>query len=240
MTDILSYPRRIEEITYCVDTRIMLEDAQSLMLPISKEQIRHTIFQISADKSSGQDGFMGSFCHEYWEVIGKDIMDMVKAFWFTRKLLRKVNHTHLVLIPKVSSPSNMSQLRPISLCNMVYKVIAKLLTNRMKKPMSHFISENQSAFVAGRYIQDNILLVHEILHSLNQQSDGDDKSVAMKLDVAKAYDRVDWSFLLAMMGALGFPPEFCPCIAECITTVTCNVLINGASTGFIQPHRGLR
>ncbi|XP_068328079.1 uncharacterized protein [Pyrus communis] len=85
--------------------------------------------------------------------------------------------------------------------------------------MPHLISANQLTFVAGRQIQDNILVVHKILHSLNQQSDGDEVSLAMKLDMVKAYDRVEWSFLFAMMGALGFPLEFCQRVVECITTV---------------------
>lgn len=97
---------------------------------------------------------------------------MNTAFWFSGKLLQKLNHTHLVLILKIASPRNMSQLRPISLCNVAYKVIAKFLTNRMKMAMLHLISANQSTFVARRHIQDNILVVHEIFHSLNHQCDG--------------------------------------------------------------------
>lgn len=101
--------------------------------------------------------------------------------------MKKLNHTHLVLIPKMTSPRNMTQLRLISLCNVIYKVIAKLITNRMKNVLPHIISTNQSAFVAGRQIQDNILVVREILHSLNQ---------------------VEWSFLLEIMKAFGFPNDF--------------------------------
>ncbi|KAM1007744.1 hypothetical protein ACFX2A_004363 [Malus domestica] len=125
------------------------------MLPISEDEVRHTVSQIPVDKSPGPNGFTGSFDHEYWDVIGKDVVDMVKAFWFSGKLLQKVNHTHLVLIPKMD--------------------------------MMHLISANQSVLVAGRQIQDNILVVHEILHSLNQQSDDDDTFIAMKLDMANAY-----------------------------------------------------
>lgn len=206
---IICQPQRVEEITGCIDTWVSPANVIRLLQPISEEEVRQTVFQIPTDKAPGPDGFTGSFYHEYWDVVGKDVVDMVKAFWFSGKLLRKLNHTHLVLIPKVSSPRNMSQLRPISLCNVVYKVIAKLLTNRIKMVMPHLISANQSTFVAGRQIQDNVLVVHEILHSLNQQNDGDEFSLAMKLDMAKAYDRVEWRFLLAMMGALGFPPMFC-------------------------------
>lgn len=145
-------PSRVEEITDCVEAQISLEDKRRLLQPITDEEVWLTMFQIPADKSPGPDGFTGSFYHEYWDVVGRDIVEMVKAFWFFGKLLRKLNHIHLVLISKVSGPRNMTQLRSISLCNMVYKVIPKILTNRMKLALPHIISANQSAFVAGRQI----------------------------------------------------------------------------------------
>lgn len=105
------------------------------------------MFQISVDKSPRPDGLTWSFYHEFWDLVGCDIVAMVKAFWVSRNLLRKVNHTHMVLIPKIPSPRNMSQLRPISFCNVVYKVIAKLFTNRIKMVFPHLISANQSTFM---------------------------------------------------------------------------------------------
>ncbi|CAN6698380.1 unnamed protein product [Malus baccata var. baccata] len=115
-----------------------------------------------------------------------------------------------------------------------------LLRNRLKKVMPKVIGENQSAFVAGKHIQDNILVVHEVLHSLIHQKKGDQPGMAIKLDMAKAYDRVEWDFLLGMMGSLGFAPLFCSWIKECISTVSFSVLINGSPTGYFMPHRGLR
>lgn len=132
------------------------------MQPVSKEEVQQIVYQILADKSLGPYGFIGSFYHEYWDVVGQDIVDLVEDFWFSRRLLRKLNHTHLVLILKMPIPRRMTQLRPISLCNVAYKVIAKLLTNQMKMGMPQLISQNQSVFMAGRQIQDNILVVHEI------------------------------------------------------------------------------
>ncbi|KAM1764595.1 hypothetical protein ACFX11_003825 [Malus domestica] len=103
----------------------------------------------------------------------------------------------------------MSQYRPIALCNVIYKIIAKVLTNRLKKVMPKVIGENQSAFVAGKQIQDNILVVHEAFHSLLHQKKRDHPGMAIKLDMAKAYDRIEWDFLLGMMSSLGFAPLFC-------------------------------
>ena len=85
-----------------------VEDSRRLMQSVMEEEVRHIMSQIPADKSPGPDGFAGSFYHEYWDVVGKDIMDMVQAFWFSGKILRNLNHTHLVLIPKVASPRTMA------------------------------------------------------------------------------------------------------------------------------------
>ncbi|KAM1647853.1 hypothetical protein ACFX15_008842 [Malus domestica] len=141
-----------------------------LIGPITDREIQEAAFQIPASRAPGPDGFPGSFYHDHWEVVGKDVVNMIKAFWHSGKLLRNLNHTNLVLIPKVACPKNMKQFRPIALCNVSYKILAKVLTNRLKRVMPTVICDNQSAFVAGKQIQDNILVVHEILHSLMHQS----------------------------------------------------------------------
>lgn len=99
------------------------------------------------------------------------MVQIIKAFWHSGKLIRKLNYTNLVLIPKVKCPKNMMQYRPIALCNVIYKILAKILTNRLKTMMPKVISDNQSAFVARKQ-KDNILVVHEILHSLLHQRKG--------------------------------------------------------------------
>ncbi|KAM1589719.1 hypothetical protein ACFX10_028582 [Malus domestica] len=162
----------IGEITECMENRVSNDNNRLLTTPITDSEIMEAAFQIPPTRAPGPDGFTGCFYKDHWEIVGKDVTLVVNAFWHSGKLLRKLNHTNLVLIPKVQCPKSMAQFRPIALCNVIYKIIAKILTNRLKSVMPKIIGEYQSVFVAGKQIQDNILVVHEILHSLLHQKKG--------------------------------------------------------------------
>ena len=122
-------------------------------------------------------------------------------------MLPDLNHTNIVLIPKVKNPEKMSEFRPISLCNVIYKVISKVLANRLKQVLLDIISPTQSAFVPGRLITDNIIVAYEVLHSMYARKKGKTGALALKLDVSKAYDQVEWLFLQGIMQKLGFPEK---------------------------------
>ncbi|CAN6570393.1 unnamed protein product [Malus baccata var. baccata] len=222
-----SSPRQIDEFWECLAPRVSAEDNIALTAAVFEEEIKVAVFQIPPIRAPGPDGYSRCFYQDHWDT-------------HSGTILRKFNHTNLVLIPKVKCPKNMTQYRPIALCNVIYKVIAKVLTNRLKLVMPKVICDNQSAFVAGKQIQDNILVVHELLHSLLHQKKGEQTGMAIKLDMAKAYDRVEWVFLLSMMAKFGFALLFCNWIKECISTASFSILINGNPNGFILPERGLR
>ena len=151
-----------------------------------------------------------------------------------------LNDTYICLIPKVRSPQKITEYCPISLCNVVYKIVAKVLANRLKGVLSEVISDAQSAFVPGRQITDNVIAAFEVMHCINQRRKGKEGLVAIKLDMSKAYDRVEWGFLEAMMRKMGFQDRWISLMMMCVNTVSYSVLINGEPKGRIVPSRGLK
>lgn len=150
------------------------------------------------------------------------------------------NDTYVVLIPKVKDPTRIKDLRPISLCNVLYKLVSKVLANRLKLILPEVISENQSAFVPGRLITDNVLIAYKLSHMLLNKKRGKEGYAAIKADMSKAYDRVEWNFLKMMMERLGFCQTWVDLIMKCVTTVRYQIKVNGSLTEQFVPTRGLR
>jgi len=134
----------------------------------------------------------------------------------------------------------MKDWRPIALCNVLYKIIAKVLANRLKLVLDKCISDNQSAFVPGRSILDNAMAAIEIVHYMKTKSKGNKYDAALKLDISKAYDCIDWDYLRDIMIKMGFSAQWVKWIMLCVETVDYSVLVNGATVGPIVPGRGLR
>ncbi|XP_027172427.1 uncharacterized protein LOC113772083 [Coffea eugenioides] len=204
----------------------------------SHEEIREVVFNMDGESAGGPDGFTGTFFTFAWEVVGKDLCDAVFSFFCGHELPRSVSSTWIVLIPKVTSPQDFSQFRPISLCNFVNKVISKLLANRLSKVLPGIISPQQSGFVQGRQISENFLLAQELLSDIRKSNRGG--NVVLKLDMAKAYDRVSWPFLLQVLRRFGFGERWIDMIWRLISNVWFSVMVNGAPQGFFQSSRGLR
>lgn len=151
---------------------------------------------------------------------------------------RMINSTAVALIPKIANANHLSQFRPISCCNVIYKCITKLLALRMKTLMPTLISSNQAAFVAGRALGDNVLLAQSLCKDYHLNSGT--PRFACKLDISKAFDTLNWSFLFNVLNVMGFPQKFVGWIKCCVSTCMISVKINGSLEGFFPARKGLR
>ncbi|XP_071933651.1 uncharacterized protein [Coffea arabica] len=205
-------PEDFAKILEGVPQTITEEMNRELTRNVSEQEISKAVFSMHPHKSPGPDGH----------------------------LLKSVNETLISLIPKTNTASSISDFRPISLCNVLYKIISKVLTNRFKLVLSACISHSQSAFVPERQILDNVLIAHECIHFLKNKRVGRDGFMAIKLDMSKAYDRVEWKFLAKMMMKMGFCPKWIQWVVEYVSSVTYSINFNGEKRGYIKPTRGLR
>ena len=146
---------------------------------------------------------------------------MVNEFLFDGTMVNGLNNANICLIPKKEKPNEMSQFRPINLRNVRYKIISKVLCQRLKKILPDRISETQSAFVAGRQITYNVLIAQEIFHALRTNSGGRDKRMAIKTDMSKVYDRLEWEFISAVMKKMGFSETWIEWIMCIIGEIPC-------------------
>ncbi|CAA7024087.1 unnamed protein product [Microthlaspi erraticum] len=235
-----SNPQNFDDALRYVTAKVTPAMNTSLTKPPSNDEIKKAIADMNPDKAPGPDGMTSLFYQQFWEVTARDIICMVRGFFEGNGLDARLNQTNICLIPKTERPRDMTEFRPISLCNVSYKIVSKILCNRLKRCLPKIISETQSAFVAKRLITDNILIAQEAFHALRKNSMCKTKYVAIKTDMSKAYDRVEWSFLKALMLKLGFAETWVSWILSCITLVSYQVLINGEAKGNLLPTRGLR
>ncbi|XP_020250854.1 uncharacterized protein LOC109828236 [Asparagus officinalis] len=219
---------------------ICLNEAQAIALSssVTREEIKTAVFSMDDNKAPGPDGFNMSFYKSAWSIIGDEVSQAILDFFRTGKLLGMINSTSISLIPKVKCPKTPSDFRPIACCNCLYKIISKILANRIKSVMGFLINEAQSAFVKGRQISSNILMAHEIVRSYGRKHNS--PRIMMSIDIKKAFDTISWNFLRDMLASLGFPDTFTNWIMMCITSPKYSISLNGTLHGYFKGEKGLR
>jgi hypothetical protein len=231
----LLYPR---PILSCVPEKVTPLMNESLVKPFT-EEVRTALFMMGASKALGPDGLSAGFYQYHWELLGADITAAVLDFLNGGEMPDSINKTTILLIPKIKQPQEMNQFRPISLCNVIYKIYSKVLANRFQGILDEIITEEQSAFVLGRLITDNVLVAYECTHYL-QWKKGKSGACAIKLDMAKAYDRVEWEYLQKIMLKTGFHVGFFMLVMRRVTSVSFSIKVNGVLSDTFRPTRGIR
>eukprot|EP00253_Pinus_taeda_P035519 PITA_35519 len=191
----------IKELTAAIPKSITSNQNWALCREISMEEVEEAIRSMPNDKAPGPDGFTINFYKACWNTVKQEVWEVVEDSRRSGTILKSINSTFLALIPKVEEAKTPDKFRPIALRNVIYKIISKVIANRLKSILPGIISEEQSGYIEGRQILDNILLAQEMIHSLHSRKEA---GMLMQLDLSKAYDKVSWRYLEAVLDSFGF------------------------------------
>lgn len=216
---------------------LAVREGLDLIKPFSVEEVKNAVWDCESFKSPGPDGISFGFLKDFWDLLKGDVMRFLVEFHRNGKLAKGINSTFIALIRKVENPQSLNEFRPISLVGSMYKILAKVLANRIRLVIGSVISDAQSAFVKGRQILDGILIANEVVDDASKRKK---ELLLFKVDFEKAYDSIDWSFLEEVMVKMGFPILWRKWIKECVGTATASVLVNGSLTNEFSLGRGLR
>lgn len=190
-------------------------------------------------KAAGPDGIPAIFYKKFWHIVGEDVIAFIKTTFKEKKFDSTLNKVLLCLIPKQTKPETMAHFRPIALCNVLIKTVSKVIANRLKRVLPNLISGTQCSFVPGRQGIDNVIIVQEMLHTMKMKK-GKKGYMVIKLDLEKAYDRVNLDFLAIILKQSGLSMEFIQLILYCLKSSALQVLWVANPLDEIKPTRGLR
>lgn len=216
-------------------SRLEEEDGERLTCGFSEEEVRNAVWECDSSKSPGPNGFNMCFFKACWFIIKNDLMRVVHEFHSNGRLVKGSNSSFIVLIPKKDGACGLNQFRPISLIGCLYKVIAKVLSRRLKMVMHKLIGEPQSAFISGRNILDGAVVLNEVVEEAKKSKK---ERLVFKVDFTKAFDTVDWAYLLDMLHHMNFPAKWIRWMSGCISSASANVLLNGVPSGDFVLERG--
>ncbi|KAA3455485.1 reverse transcriptase [Gossypium australe] len=220
-----------------INRNISSDQNVTLSVTYTEEEVISALKGMGPTKAPGPDSFPALFFQRYWHIVGKDVTKFCLGILNTDQGFEQLNSTDIVLIPKTQNPINLSSFRPISLCSVLYKIVTKVVVNRLQEVIGECIDRAQSAFIPGRLISDNVLIAYEILHTFRKKRTGKKGYMVVKLDMS---DKVEWGFLKEVMLKMGFQEEVVGLILKCISTTSFTVSINAKRRRVFQGSRGLR
>lgn len=207
------------------------------MIP-SPEEIQKLLFKLNPNKAPGPDGLTSDFYKSSWSFLGVEVLSSITHFFQYSFMPVSTNSTILALVPKRPGASVISDFRPISCLNTLYKVIARLLVRRIKPILPELIVLNQTAFVKGRLIVENTVLAGELVNGYHRKTGP--KRITIKVDIAKAFDTLSWEFLFGCLDGLQLPSVLITWLRACVCTPNFTIGYNGRVHGYFKGKRGLR
>ncbi|KAM0913367.1 hypothetical protein ACQ4PT_012221 [Festuca glaucescens] len=213
-------------------------DLYALEAQFMESEVWDALRAMPANKSPGPDGFTWEFYRRCWPVVKGDVLAALRAIWMGRDQgFEALNEALITLLPKKDGAVDLKDFRPISLVHSFARLLAKVLARRLGPKMDLLVAPNQTAFIRGRCIQDNFLLVKESAKLLHRKRI---PALLLKVDIAKAFDSISWSFLLSVLRQRGFGPRWLRWIAMLLRSASTSVLVNGFAGDAFRHGRGLR
>eukprot|EP00253_Pinus_taeda_P012543 PITA_12543 len=213
------------------------EDNCNLKKPVTEKEISEVLKKMKNGKAPGLDGFNVDFFKACWNIVKRDIVEIVEDSRQNKTILKALNTSFIALIPKQDNDKTPERYRPIALCNVVNKIISKVGANRLKPLLPTLISGEQTGYVEGRQILDSIIQAHEVVHSLTCNKRA---RMIMQLDIAKAYDKVNWIYIKKVLTAFGFDHNWVRWVMAFVTSSNFSILVNGSPSEIFLPSKDLR
>jgi hypothetical protein len=218
---------------------LVTNDINALMTVLpSHDEIKAAVFALNKDSAPGPDGFGAYFFQFFWDIVKNDVFNAVLEFFTTSWILPGFNSNIIALLPKTPDASSIDHYRPIAMANFKFKIISKIIAERLASIMPMLISDEQKGFIHGRNIKDCLCIASEAANLLHNKTFGG--NLALKIDITKAFDTLEWSFLLKVLNSFGFNEVFCNWIHTILQSAFLSVSINGKSHGYFNCTRGVR
>ena len=201
-----------------------------LSYPVTGKEVFDGLGRMKPFKAPSPDGMHASFYQRNWNIVKEVVVREVCSIFSSGVMPNHLNQTLITLIPKCTGDDYLGLFRPISLCNTIYKIVTKLIVQRIRPLLDKLVSPLQIAFVLGRRGLDNMIIVQKLIHTMSTKK-GNQGYMAIKIDLEKAYDRLEWHFI---------PPDTVKLIMSCISGSSISVLLNGGKLDPNLPSRGIR
>lgn len=210
-----------------------------LVKQVNMEETANALKGKGSFKVPGPDGYQAVFFKRAWSVVGEVVHHFVWKIIEEGDIPEDAAEAILVLIPKKDKPNSMRDFRPLSICNVTYKLASKIIVNRLRDLVKDLVSPCQSSFVPGRQSLDDVVICREVVHTM-KRTKSRRGMVVMKVDLEKSCDRLEWQFIGKILEDDGVPGELSNIILKLISNGSCRLAWNGDATDCIRPSRGLR